>query len=259
MKLIFVTSCKPIDNEKTKIRQMNSILSWDWLDCDKEIFLFNKDEQIVSLYEHLNITIVKEYESSNNSDLPTWRAMKDYASNVANEEDYIVWVNSDIIFDNTLLETIEGVEKSTNNFILTGKRKNWDDYHLLSRKDEVRQIPFTDQGDKWEIDYYVFKKNHFKDLPKFYIARMSFDNYLLQNSIRNVEHTVDCTLTINAIHHTHGYGKNSEQTWSDFHKENPEVMNEVGENREVCRQIANIESCRYITKKNNQNIELVRK
>jgi hypothetical protein len=259
MKLIFVTSCKPNDSEKTKIRQLNSLKSWGWLDCEKEIIIFNRSEEIVEMCEGLDVTFVNDYESSHLSDIPTWRTMRDYASNIAEDSDIIVWVNSDIIFNNTLLDTIQSLNTPNSNFILTGKRKNWDDYYPLLNKEMIKDIPLTDKGDKWEIDYFIFKKNHFKGLPKFYIARMGFDNFLLRQAIRQVPHTIDCTKTIDAIHHTHGYGINSEQTWSDYHRGNPNVMHEVGENRDNCRQMSNMDNCRYMTTYNNNEIQVISK
>ncbi len=49
MKIYFVTSCKPNHDEKVKTRQVNSIKSWKWLNCDKEIFVFNKNPQITEM------------------------------------------------------------------------------------------------------------------------------------------------------------------------------------------------------------------
>jgi hypothetical protein len=260
MKLYFVTSCKPNHDERVKTRQVNAIKSWKWLNCDKEIFVFNKNPQITEMCEELGVTLIDEYESSDKSDLPTWRAMRDYGAKLAGDDEYIIWVNSDIIFDESLLNTIKSIEsQNLKNFILTGKRMPWDDYYDLNDKDMLKNIPFKNTGDVWEIDYFVFKKIHFLDSPKFYIARMRFDNYLMQRAIHTEEFTIDCTQTINAIHHTHGYGNESKLIWHEYVSNNGNVKEEVDENQRSCGHGGNIEQCRYITKNEDNTIKVIKK
>jgi len=242
MKIYFVTSCKPNHDERVKTRQVNAIKSWKWLDCDKEIFVFNKNPQITEMCDELGVTLINEYESSDKSDLPTWRAMRNYAAELAGDDEYIIWVNSDIIFDESLLDTLNSIEsQNLKNFILTGKRNPWDDYYSLTDKDMLKNIPFKNTGDVWEIDYFVFKKIHFLDTPKFYIARMRFDNYLMQRAIHTEEFTIDCLI------------------WSEYVSNHGNVKEEVDENQRSCGHGGNIEQCRYITKNENNTIKIIKK
>ena len=55
MKLIFTTSCKKISNDKISIMQNNSINSWKWLNCDKQILVFNRESTIKDMCSDLNV------------------------------------------------------------------------------------------------------------------------------------------------------------------------------------------------------------
>jgi hypothetical protein len=256
MKLIFISSCKPISNEKLKTIQYNSINSWKWIDCEKEILIFNRDESIKNMCDELKVTNIDDYESSEFSDLPTWRTMRDKAVEIANDDDIIIWVNSDIVFDDTLYFTISELKLSLSEFILTGKRKNWPNYWRLNDKEEISKIEFDKIGNEYEVDYFIFNKKHFSDLPKFFIARMRFDNYLLKMAIDNVEYTLDSTFAINSYHHQHGYGENLDQSWADASLS--DIKFEIDrQTNQTLSPIANIDECRYRIKVENKKLSQV--
>jgi hypothetical protein len=88
---------------------------------------------------------------------------------------------------------------------------------------------------------------------------MRFDNYLMQRAIHTEEFTIDCTQTINAIHHTHGYGNDSKLIWHEYVSNNGNVKEEVDENQRSCGHGGNIEQCRYITKNEDNTIKVIKK
>ena len=254
MRIIFTTSCKPISNDKIKIMQYNSINSWKWLDCEKEILVFNRESSIKEMCDELEIKNINDYESSDFSDLPTWRAMRNVACEFASENDIIVWVNSDIVFDDTLVHTINELKKSgLDDFILTGKRKNWPIFWELNNKEEINKIEFDKIGNEYEIDYFIYNKKHFSDLPKFFIARMKFDNYLMKLSIDSVEKTIDSTFAINSYHHEHGYGPDLNKSWMDASLNDPKFEFDRKINQ-MLSPIANINDCKYHIKMENKKI-----
>jgi hypothetical protein len=255
MRLIFTTSCKPLSNDKIKIIQYNSINSWKWLDCEKEILVFNRDESIDKMCIDLGVQYVSLYESSDYSDLPTWRAMREGACKIASDGDLIVWVNSDIVFDNTIVTTINELkETGVEDFILTGKRKNWSDYWELKCKEDLGKIQFDKIGDKYEIDYFIYNKKHFDNLPKFFIARMKFDNYLMAKAINSVDKTIDSTLVINSYHHQHGYGQNLDKPYSTYLGDKEYQVDKTI--NDALFPISNIEDCRYKLKFEKNKIVL---
>lgn len=254
MKIIITSSCKTLSNDKIKTMQYNSINSWKWLDCEKEILIFNREESIERMCNELEVKNIKNYESSDFSDLPTWRTMRDIACENATDDDIIVWVNSDIVFDDTLVQTIEQlIESGIDDFILSGKRKNWPNFWELKTKEDLDKIEFDRIGNEYEIDYFVYRKKHFANLPKFYIARMKFDNYLMRLSIDSVDKTIDSTFAINSYHHEHGYGRDLNKSWVEASLNDPEFESDRKVN-ELLSPISSINDCKYHIKMENKKI-----
>ena len=119
--------------------------------------------------DELEIKNINDYESSDFSDLPTWRAMRNVACEFASENDIIVWVNSDIVFDDTLIHTINELKKSgLEDFILTGKRKNWPNFWKLNNKEEIRDgIQLTIPIDKniFTVSIYNYSTPRYNPFP----------------------------------------------------------------------------------------------
>jgi hypothetical protein len=205
----------------------------------------------------LNVINITEYESSEFSDLPTWRTMRNIACEYASDEDLIVWVNSDIVFDESIVETVIQLRNSgENNFILTGRRKNWPNFFKLNKKEDLLNIEYNKIGNEWEIDYFVYQKKHFKDLQKFFIARMRFDNYLVKFSIDSVDKTMDSTFAINAYHHEHAYGQNLDQDYYSATTIDSTYIHDRNINS-VLSPIANIDDIKYKIKLENKKITFI--
>ena len=107
MKLNFITSCKPFQSESSLIIQQNAINSWRWMNAEVNINVFNRDETIKEFCIKNNINYIEDYESSQFSDLPSWRGMRNRIIDSVDDNDFIIWVNSDIIFDETLIQNLE--------------------------------------------------------------------------------------------------------------------------------------------------------
>lgn len=246
MQIHFITSLKPF-NENSEVIQNNSINSWKWLGDKINIHVFNKDESIKKFCLENSLNYVDEYECSEFSDLPTWRGMKNGIYDILNNDDIIIWVNGDIIFDQTLISHIEFF-KNSESFVLSGMRKDWDDWFLLENKSDLEKIEsLLDKRAIWAIDYLVFKKNNFNNLPLFYIARMKFDTFLLHHSIQSY-YTIDCTETLNVIHHTHKYGKNvNYETFHELLDNQSNFRTEMNINEQNCNNTANYKDCRFYT------------
>jgi len=246
MKLYFISSCKPIKIEQTRIIQQNAINSWKWLDIDKEILIFNRDNSIKDLCNTLKVNIVDNYESSDFYDLPTWRGMRNYLLNIVSNEDLIVWINADIVLDNSLVKTIQSLkyDYKLNDFILTGRRTNWHNWFELSEPENIYDINSTDIADEWPVDYLIFNNQHFLNMPKFYIARMFFDNYLLNIAVNSTDKTIDCTNSIRSLNQVHLYSDDCDKTYAEWVKDSY-YTKEFEINRNICSPTSNINNCKY--------------
>lgn len=258
MKLIFITSCKPLNNEDITIMQKNSIRSWSRLPIDKKILVFNKNQSVIDMCEDLDVEVVSDYDHSSYSDIPTWVSMKNIASEHAENGDVIVWVNSDVMFDETLLNTINTVNESINDFVLVGQKYDWHNFTLLDTIPNFNLFENLSVHSEWAIDYFIFKKHVFLDVPKFFIARMRFDNFLMDKAIK--EHTaIDCSETIFCIHHRHDYGPNTDKKFSDIYETSSYQTEQKINDSLINGSLSNIKNCMYYTKFENNEIKILKK
>jgi len=229
MKLIFTTSLKPINVEKISVMQKNSLNSWSKLKIDKKIFVFNKNQSVKDFCSNLDVEIVEDYECSPNSDIPTWRTMRDYAAKNASDEDVIVWVNGDVMFDDSLIQTIDASKMFSNDFVLVGQKYDWSNFYNLDNDVNLKELQPLELHGEYAIDYFIFKKHLFENLPGFYIARQRFDNFLVGESVKKYK-AINCTKTLLCIHHRHEYGENVDipfhQAHSSTNWQNEQVVND---------------------------------
>ena len=55
------------------------------------------------------------------------------------------------------------------------------------------------------IDYFVYKKNQWGEIPDFVIGRPGYDNWLIWKARRNLIPVIDASKEILAVHQNHGY------------------------------------------------------
>ena len=132
MNIIFVTTCKPFLDEDSKIIQKQSILSWYKLNNYKNIkvkIIIIGDEKGIKQFcndnNFINRNDVKKFLI-----YPYISEMLRIANEYASNDDVIIWSNSDIIYTNSLIDTILSFKNKINSreYLLVGQRLDWNNY-----------------------------------------------------------------------------------------------------------------------------------
>ena len=55
------------------------------------------------------------------------------------------------------------------------------------------------------IDYFIFKKNTFPNLPNFVVGRPGYDNWLIWNARRRLIPVIDISKTVKVLHQNHHF------------------------------------------------------
>ena len=125
--------------------------------------------------------------------------------------DTLAYVNSDIILFNSFKECVKTI--TYKKYLLIGQRWDVDVEELIDFTNHNYKIELKkkikDHGRlhaKTGIDYFVFPKNFFKNIPKFAIGRTSWDNWLVFNARLNKHPVINGTQSIDIIHQNHDYG-----------------------------------------------------
>jgi hypothetical protein len=116
----------------------------------------------------------------------------------------MAFVNADILLPPSLAHAVTATMQQSDRFLIVGECWN-------TRIDDALEpdaIPWHSAGRKRgadAIDYFVYSRGLYGEIPPFAIGRTVFDNWLVWRA-RNLSATVvDATSTVHALHQDHSY------------------------------------------------------
>lgn len=275
-KIIFTTTTKPF-NDFFGFRQLNAIQSWLLLpNIEKEVIILteeNIDQLVLNLKNNDGrVTVLSDYEKSESSGIPTYRALIDVASQrIKNADDYICQINADMIlfedFSESLNECIDSIKEISNEkeldsrkFCLMGRRTRWKnpeqiDFHNENWENDLKRktVSPSNLDEACAIDYFLCTEKTFSDMPQFFVARMKYDNWLVWNAISNNHFAIDITETAVSIHQDHSYGEDNNL---DFHSLLNKYNGEFEQNSKLSTKFATIANCQFVTRRKGDKISM---
>jgi len=199
------TTTKPFLGDIETI-QKNALLSWKKLKPEPEIILFDKEEGSEKVARELGIIHIPEVKR-NEYGTPLINDMFEKAQEVAKNR-ILAYVNADIILMKDFPGAISGI--NLEKFLMVGRR--WD-------LDVKERINF--ENPNWEkellekvkengvlhgpsaIDYFVFQKGLWGNIPPFALGRTLWDNWLLYSAWISDVPLIDTTKVVKIIHQNH--------------------------------------------------------
>jgi hypothetical protein len=207
--LSLVACPKSFRNQFARI-QRNAITSWSLLRPEAEIVLVGDDFGTSDIAKELGLQHLP-HVARNSSGTPLVSSIFELGQSVAAAES-VCYVNADIIL---LSDFLEGVRSAIRDF---------PDGLLVGRRTEVRiETPIDFTNPDWErdlrsrarrlgylqqpsaIDYFVFRRGSFLNMPPFAVGRPRWDNWLLYEAKRSGLPLVDITAIATVIHQPHNY------------------------------------------------------
>lgn len=197
---------KPFAGEM-EIIQRNAIQSWTLLKPTPEIILFGKDQGTVELAKEFGIRHVPDV-ACNEHGTPLVSDLFQKSQDLAKQE-RLCYVNSDIILLNDFMPAVTNIQLP--GFLIVGQRWNvsiresfdfsegWED-RLRTMIQETGELhPPTG------IDYFVFSRGLYREIPRFAIGRTSWDNWLIYRARALKIPIIDATRSVTVVHQNHGY------------------------------------------------------
>jgi hypothetical protein len=187
--------------------QQNAIRSWTLLGSDCEVILLGNEHGVAALSADLGVRHIPVIER-NELGTPLLSSILLTGSREASN-DFVALVNSDIILMSDFYEAFRRLWSLEKWFLMVGQRRNIDftepicfDAHWQHR---VRQLAIS-AGDLWGgIDYFLFPRSLWIDVPPFAIGRLHWDNWPLYAARLRRARVVDTTPAVLAIHQNHPY------------------------------------------------------
>jgi hypothetical protein len=199
------------------IIQENAIRSWLSLDPTPKIILFGDDAATAEFARGLGVQVVTAVET-NSHGTPLVSNMFSQADSLA-AGDVLAFVSADIVLTQRAIEAARIAMEWSPRFLLVAQRHDAD----------VRELMDFDRGweNRWAadavaagklhspgaIDWFVYPRGQYKDMPPFAIGRTSYDNWLLWHTVDSGVPLIDATAFVTLIHQNHDYSHATVDVW----------------------------------------------
>lgn len=208
--LTFFTTAKPFVGHNGVI-QRNALKSWTLVHPDAEVILFGDDEGSAEVAKDLGIRH-EPYTEKNETGSNRMDYMFARAEAIA-RHDVLCYSNCDIIFLRDFCSALQGVLAAHKEFLMVGRR--WDteitqscefgNSHWQERMRDLALQTGKQRRPDW-IDYFVFSRGLFADLPPLVLGRVFWDNWTVWKALEMGKPVVDASRAILAVHQNHDYG-----------------------------------------------------
>ncbi|HEY3672412.1 MAG TPA: hypothetical protein VGN51_15865 [Acidimicrobiia bacterium] len=189
--------------------QRNAIESWTKLEPRPEIILFGADDGTAEICEELGLRHVPDV-ATNEHGTPLLSDMFITGQRLASNP-VVCWANADIIFTPSVMHAAEIVTDHPRSAYLVGRRTDVDQLEPLEFSDTWAQAlteRAAHEGERkpanW-IDYFMFTRGLFTELPPFAIGRPGYDPWLIWRAADLGADVVAASDFVLAVHQRHDY------------------------------------------------------
>ncbi len=192
------------------VHQRNALYSWTLLSPAARVIVFGDEAGIADAAVGLGLTHHARVARSEHG-TPLLNSVFRAAYDASADCSLLGYVNADIVLLPDFLTTIELVSRWRKRFLLVGRRWDLDSEDSLlfdARWVEELRAAVRATGklrDEWWIDYLVFPRGLWIDIPAFAVGRPAWDNWMVYDAIRRGIPVVDATTAITAVHQRHDY------------------------------------------------------
>lgn len=205
--LTIFTTTKPFRGRNALI-QHNAIQSWRQLRPACEIILFGDDEGAADIarefkLQHIPNVVRNEYGT------PLLNTMFVTAQQISSYP-FLCYINADIILMSDFIAAVRRIP--FRRFLMVSQR--WDvelnqslDFSHLDWEIRLREY-IRSRGSLHPptgMDYFVFPRGFWGDIPPFAIGRTVWDNWLIYAARRRGDSVIDVTQTVIAVHQNHDW------------------------------------------------------
>jgi hypothetical protein len=207
--LTLFTIPKPFHGHIAVIQQ-NAIHSWTLLRPVCEIILFGDDEGTAEIARESGVCHVPNV-ARNEYGTPLVNDLFDKAQCLASH-DLLCYVNADIVLMSDFIEAVRQVVRRKRRFLMVGQRWDLDVTEPLDLGKVRWEAQFRSHVAQhgqlhplFGIDYFVFPKGLWGEIPPFAIGRTVWDNWLIYRARTRGAAVIDATSAVMVVHQNHGY------------------------------------------------------
>jgi hypothetical protein len=191
------------------IIQRNAITSWTKLQPRPEIILFGHEQGAAECARELGLIHIPEV-ARNERGTPLLADIFKQAEQ-RGSHDVLAYVNADIILPQEFIGGVEVVRHKFSSFLAVGRRTNLDVREPLDfssgwqDKLEQRRLREGQLESHTGIDFFVFPRGTFENVPPLAIGRIWFDQWCIKYARKQGLPVVDLTSFAPSVHQLHDY------------------------------------------------------
>jgi hypothetical protein len=194
----------------TAVIQGNAIASWARLGGGSRVVLFGDEDGTADVARREGVDHVPDV-ARNELGTPLISALFQRARELA-RHDVLCYVNSDIILLDDFLPAVARVRARKRRFLMVGECWNLDVPTPLPLADPAWQERLrrrvSESGvsrGSWYIDYFVFNRDLYDEIPPFAVGRAGFDNWLVWKARSLRAAVVNASQVVRPVHQQHDY------------------------------------------------------
>lgn len=209
--------------------QGNAIRSWLLLHRDVEVVLFGDEPGTAEICAELGL-IHKPHVERNADGMKYVRYLFARANEVSSRA-FLCFANCDMILPGELADALGVAAQAFDEFLMVGRR--WDvridtllDFDA-SWGMRIREVVRRSgrRGGPNALDYFVFPKGMFRQLPPFLVGRYYWDNWVVWDAAFRGNPVIDASAVVTAVHQDHGReyhpsAKTSDEALQGYRREN---------------------------------------
>lgn len=213
--LTIFTAPKPFTNPHINIIQRNALSAWTRLK-DVDVILIGDEPGITETAKEFGVKNVPAVERDGNGVPLVNSVMKN--GHVASDGAVLCYANADMILMSDLVDAARKVAMQKKDFLLVGQRWNlalMEGFNFSGNWESRLRGEIALHGElfsPWGIDYFVFPRHLYDDVPDFTIGRVAWDNWMIYYARTTFGMAIDATLDVLAVHQNHDYSHLPEKT-----------------------------------------------
>jgi hypothetical protein len=239
--LTFFSTPKPFRGHIAVI-QRNALESWRRLHPDVEVILFGDDEGTAEVCRELGLRHEPYVERSKHG-TKKLDSIFGRAQEMA-RHGTLGYVNCDIVLTQEFVEALQRLLTWRSRFLMVGRRWDTDITKSLdfSSADWQQKIIVRARTEGYQrfyhnIDYFVFPRGLYTQIPDLVIGRVGWDHWLVEKAHTAGVAVVDVSGAVCAVHQNHDYGyhpQGMEGVWNDEEaRRNLELAGGAGHTRTI--------------------------
>ncbi len=206
--LTIFTAPKPFTNPHINIIQRNALAAWTRLP-DVEVLLIGDEPGIPEAAKEFGVKHAPRVERDEKG-IPMVNAVMEIG-HAFSDTPVLCYANADMILMSDAVDAARQVAGQVKDFLLVGQRWNLDltepfdfngDWEARLRLEVAKRGQFYSP---WGIDYFIFPRNLYIEVPSFTIGRPAWDNWMVYHARTKIGMAIDASRQVVAVHQNHDY------------------------------------------------------